>query len=133
MIHVLNVQDKNRLKSQKGSGNPGNNVSLRDLLSPTFRNDQPFNPPESRKRGNTNIDSDGGGCNRDSNSMVTATDEAKTVISRGGDCDSVENQNNMQIYFHKNPNRSSGVNSRSSVNANAINPGAQYIIQPKQF
>ena len=39
MIHVLNVQDKNRLKSSKGSGTAGTNVSLRDLLSPSFRND----------------------------------------------------------------------------------------------
>ena len=116
MIHVLNVQDKNRLKSSKGSGTAGTNVSLRDLLSPSFRNDQTFYQPDARTRGNTNIDSDGG-FNRASNSMVTAGDETKTVVSRGADCESVENQKNMQIYFHKNPNRSSGVNSRSSVNA----------------
>ena len=111
MIQVLNVhQDKNRLKSSKGSGvGGGPNVSLRDLLSPSYRNDQQpaaayplaAQQPAKKIRGsNTNhLDSeeaDGSG-NRVSNSMV-ADDHVgggagKTVMGRsGGDCgDSMDN------------------------------------------
>lgn len=59
MIHVLNVQDRNRLKSSKVQGGAGANVSLRDLLSPSFRN-EPAPISQTHKRGNTNLYSEGG-------------------------------------------------------------------------
>lgn len=114
MIHVLNVQDRNRLKSSKGSGAGGTNVSLRDLLSPAFRNDAPAYP-QTHKRGATNLYSEGsGGAVGPSQSMVV-NDEVKTVISK--EAKDNNESDNVQIYFHQNPNRSSGINSRSSVNA----------------
>ena len=84
MIHVLNVQDRNRLKSSKGSSGGGANVSLRDLLSPSFRNDAP-SYPQTHKRGTTNLYSEGGGSGGPSASMVTNGDEVKTVISTSKD------------------------------------------------
>ena len=88
MIHVLNVQDRNRLKSSKGSGAGGTNVSLRDLLSPAFRGDAPPYP-ETNKRGATNLYSEGsgGGAGGVTQSMVTNND-TRTVMSKDGNKDS---------------------------------------------
>ena len=82
MIHVLNVQDRNRLKSSKGSGAGGTNVSLRDLLSPAFRGDAPPYPETNNKRGATNLYSEGsgGGAGGVTQSMVT-NDDTRTVMS----------------------------------------------------